>query len=172
MPTRHQRFHRSSQLLVPPKINDRINRSIYQLEWQGPWKQATILLDKQWLKCFQQQWRNHTDQWRHDQNHHVVSYFLSRLRIVARCWLDTASSITWFLWARTALKILTWLMNVVRKINVRTKAMTRNIKKRFEDKVSSVATTNSVTLTPATTTLITASVAKREKYFLRINSQA
>ena len=41
--------------------------------------------------------------------------------------------------------------------------MSRNIKKRFDDKVSSVVTTNSMTLTPAITALIIASVAKREK---------
>jgi len=53
-------------------------------------------------------------------------------------------------------------MNVVNATNARTVAITRNIKKRFEDKMSSVVTTNSVTLTPASTALIIASVTKKK----------
>jgi len=54
-------------------------------------------------------------------------------------------------------------MNVVRTASARTAAMTKNIRKRFEDKMSSVVTANSMTLTPAITALIIASVAKKEK---------
>ena len=92
-----------------------------------------------------------------------LATFFSRLRIVARCWFDRATSCTWFLWARTALNILTWLMNVVRTARERTAAMTRNIRKRFEDKINSVVTTNSVTLTPTSTALVNAPVPKQEK---------
>lgn len=49
----------------------------------------------------------------------------------------------------------------VSKKNVPPIAVTRNVKKRFEeDRMSSVATINSVLLTPANTALLTASVEK------------
>jgi len=54
-------------------------------------------------------------------------------------------------------------MNAVRTRNAWIVPLTRGNRKRFEDKSSSLVTTNSVTLAPASTALIMASVAKKEK---------
>ena len=92
-----------------------------------------------------------------------LATLFSRLRIVARCWFDTVTPNTSFLWARTAMNILTWLM-----IDVRTTISTnvppkRSFKELFEAKRTSVATTNRVELTPANTAHFTAPVETTRK---------
>ena len=93
----------------------------------------------------------------------------SRLRMVARCWFDTVTPKTSFLWARTAMNILTWLMIDVRTTNITTVPPQRNFSKSFEAKRTSVATTNSVALTPANTALFIAPVETTKQIEINYN---